>query len=232
LIQIYFAFLMRGHWCRPQPARGNVHVQQEACQQTEVRLSRHGAANRRRDAVPRRRRSRGAADAGAAQLRAADRAAMCRMPQRLPGTLDVPPLAMMLIPTFTHTGASQSGGAAPRFGPNDNFARRRRTLEPRRSKGRASGHRRGPARPPRRRPEATGRRSTIRPVLEPEEVELTLSRATRSAWRMVEPLGLDSFEATARSVAGGMPGSIHLGRSSVSRRRSTSAAELRPKRSS
>jgi hypothetical protein len=38
------------------------------------------------------------------------------------GTLDVPPLAMMLIPTFSHTGAGQPGGAAPRFGVNDNFA--------------------------------------------------------------------------------------------------------------
>ena len=38
------------------------------------------------------------------------------------GTLDVPPIAAMAIPTFTHTSAPQLGGAAPHFGPNDNFA--------------------------------------------------------------------------------------------------------------
>lgn len=39
------------------------------------------------------------------------------------GTLQgVPPLAMMMIPSFTHTAKDQPGGAAPGFGPNDNFA--------------------------------------------------------------------------------------------------------------
>jgi hypothetical protein len=39
------------------------------------------------------------------------------------GTLQgVPPLAMMMIPNFTHTAKGQPGGAAPNFGPNDNFA--------------------------------------------------------------------------------------------------------------
>src|SRR6266852_6363711 len=40
---------------------------------------------------------------------------------------DLPPLAAMVIPTFTHTqggqpGEGQPGGAAPHFGPNNNFA--------------------------------------------------------------------------------------------------------------
>lgn len=38
------------------------------------------------------------------------------------GTLDVPPIAAMAVGTFTHTRADQVGGAAPGFGPNDNFA--------------------------------------------------------------------------------------------------------------
>ena len=38
------------------------------------------------------------------------------------GTLDVPAIAAMAIPSFTHTNAGQPGGAAPGFGPNDNFA--------------------------------------------------------------------------------------------------------------
>jgi hypothetical protein len=38
------------------------------------------------------------------------------------GNLDVPPIAAMAIPTFTHTATGQPGGAAPNFGPNDNFA--------------------------------------------------------------------------------------------------------------
>src|SRR5215471_19740529 len=38
------------------------------------------------------------------------------------GTLDVPALAAMMIPSFTHTAKDQPGGAAPGFGPNDNFA--------------------------------------------------------------------------------------------------------------
>src|ERR1700722_13900739 len=33
-----------------------------------------------------------------------------------------PPLAAMVQTSFTHTNAPQSGGAAPGFGPNDNFA--------------------------------------------------------------------------------------------------------------
>ena len=38
------------------------------------------------------------------------------------GTTDMPPIAGMAIPTFTHTATGQPGGAAPHFGPNDNFA--------------------------------------------------------------------------------------------------------------
>jgi hypothetical protein len=38
------------------------------------------------------------------------------------GTSNLPPIAAMAIPTFTHTAAGQPGGAAPHFGPNDNFA--------------------------------------------------------------------------------------------------------------
>jgi hypothetical protein len=38
------------------------------------------------------------------------------------GTSALPPLAVMAIPSFTHTQADQPGGAAPHFGPNDNFA--------------------------------------------------------------------------------------------------------------
>ena len=38
------------------------------------------------------------------------------------GTSDLPPLAVMLVPSFTHTEAGQPGGAAPHFGPNDNFS--------------------------------------------------------------------------------------------------------------
>lgn len=34
----------------------------------------------------------------------------------------VPPIAAMMIPSFTHTAQDQPGGAAPNFGPNDNFA--------------------------------------------------------------------------------------------------------------
>ena len=33
-----------------------------------------------------------------------------------------PPFAVMLQPTFTHTQVGQEGGAAPHFGPNNNFA--------------------------------------------------------------------------------------------------------------
>ena len=32
----------------------------------------------------------------------------------------LPPLAAMLMPSFTHTGTAQSGGAAPGFGENNN----------------------------------------------------------------------------------------------------------------
>lgn len=38
------------------------------------------------------------------------------------GDSRLPPLAVMLQPSFTHTEAGQPGGAAPHFGPNDNFA--------------------------------------------------------------------------------------------------------------
>jgi hypothetical protein len=38
------------------------------------------------------------------------------------GTTDLPAIAGMAIPTFTHTSTGQPGGAAPHFGPNDNFA--------------------------------------------------------------------------------------------------------------
>ncbi|HJU19834.1 MAG TPA: hypothetical protein VJ770_25555 [Stellaceae bacterium] len=38
------------------------------------------------------------------------------------GTSTLPPFAVMLQPTFTHTAAGQPGGAAPHFGPNNNFA--------------------------------------------------------------------------------------------------------------
>src|SRR5690242_7604775 len=33
-----------------------------------------------------------------------------------------PPFAVMLQPTYTHTQVGQEGGAAPHFGPNNNFA--------------------------------------------------------------------------------------------------------------
>jgi hypothetical protein len=38
------------------------------------------------------------------------------------GTTDMPAIAGMALPTFTHTATDQPGGAAPHFGPNDNFA--------------------------------------------------------------------------------------------------------------
>jgi hypothetical protein len=38
------------------------------------------------------------------------------------GQSNLPPLAMMLVPSFTHTDSGQPGGAAPHFGPNDNFS--------------------------------------------------------------------------------------------------------------
>jgi hypothetical protein len=38
------------------------------------------------------------------------------------GTLDVPPIAGMVIADFTHTSQGQVGGASPGFGPNDNFS--------------------------------------------------------------------------------------------------------------
>jgi hypothetical protein len=38
------------------------------------------------------------------------------------GQSELPPLAVMLVPSFTHTQADQEGGAAPHYDPNDNFA--------------------------------------------------------------------------------------------------------------
>jgi hypothetical protein len=38
------------------------------------------------------------------------------------GDSNLPPIAMMLVPSFTHTDKDQAGGAAPHFGPNDNFS--------------------------------------------------------------------------------------------------------------
>jgi len=38
------------------------------------------------------------------------------------GQSNLPPLAAMIVPSFTHTGTDQPGGAAPHFGPNDNLA--------------------------------------------------------------------------------------------------------------
>src|SRR5512142_1663518 len=38
------------------------------------------------------------------------------------GTSDWPAIAGMMIPDFTHTSKPQEGGAAPHFGPNDNFS--------------------------------------------------------------------------------------------------------------
>lgn len=38
------------------------------------------------------------------------------------GKSNLPPFAVMLQPTFTHTAAGQPQGAAPHFGPNDNLA--------------------------------------------------------------------------------------------------------------
>src|ERR1700676_4949482 len=38
------------------------------------------------------------------------------------GQSDLPALAAMLVPSFTHTDSGQAGGAATHYGPNDNFA--------------------------------------------------------------------------------------------------------------
>jgi hypothetical protein len=38
------------------------------------------------------------------------------------GQSELPPVAVMAIPSYTHTQAGQSGGAAPGFGPNNNLA--------------------------------------------------------------------------------------------------------------
>ena len=38
------------------------------------------------------------------------------------GQADLPPLAVMLMPSFTYTRAGQEGGAAPSFGNNNNYA--------------------------------------------------------------------------------------------------------------
>lgn len=40
----------------------------------------------------------------------------------LGGQSDLPPLSIMLVGSYTHTEAGQSGGAAPHYGPNNNFA--------------------------------------------------------------------------------------------------------------
>ncbi len=39
-----------------------------------------------------------------------------------PTPSDLPPVALMFMPSFTHTGKSQAGGAATGFSPNNNFA--------------------------------------------------------------------------------------------------------------
>jgi len=38
------------------------------------------------------------------------------------GTFSLPPVAVMLQPSFTQTESGQAGGAAPGFAPNSNFA--------------------------------------------------------------------------------------------------------------
>jgi hypothetical protein len=38
------------------------------------------------------------------------------------GKSDLPPVAMMVVSSYSHTEAGQAGGAAPGFGPNNNFA--------------------------------------------------------------------------------------------------------------
>ncbi len=38
------------------------------------------------------------------------------------GESNLPPIAVMLVPSFTHTQADQPDGAGPHFGPNDNFS--------------------------------------------------------------------------------------------------------------
>src|SRR5271156_325384 len=38
------------------------------------------------------------------------------------GQSDLPPLAVMVVSSFTHTQAGQAGGAAPGYGANDNFS--------------------------------------------------------------------------------------------------------------
>ncbi len=38
------------------------------------------------------------------------------------GDSNLPPIAVMVTPSFTHTQTDQPGGAAPHFGPNDNFS--------------------------------------------------------------------------------------------------------------
>lgn len=44
------------------------------------------------------------------------------------GKSSLPPFAVMLQPTLTHTGKGQPGGAAPGFEPNDNFALQQASL--------------------------------------------------------------------------------------------------------
>src|SRR5271170_6388558 len=38
------------------------------------------------------------------------------------GQSDLPPLSMMLVGSYTHTQAGQPGGAAPHYGPNNNYS--------------------------------------------------------------------------------------------------------------
>src|SRR5690348_12714902 len=38
------------------------------------------------------------------------------------GQSNLPPIAVMLVPSYTHTEAGVPGGAAPHFGPNNNFS--------------------------------------------------------------------------------------------------------------
>src|SRR5579859_3885168 len=37
------------------------------------------------------------------------------------GNSDLPPIAVMAFGSYTHTEAGQTGGAAPGYGPNNNF---------------------------------------------------------------------------------------------------------------
>ena len=46
------------------------------------------------------------------------------------GESSLPPIAVMLQPTFTRTEVGQPGGAAPHFGPNNNLRSRRSVFSP------------------------------------------------------------------------------------------------------